>query len=794
MRGKIIAAGVALLLAMLPVRSATAQVDAEKVRLAIESAVRFLKKQQVPHNGSWPDYPGYKGGITSLCTLALLSCGFTPKDPAVEKALRYLKHEAERPDMTYTVSLRLMVYAAADPGLYRTEIESYARWLEGNQIRNGPTKGSWSYSDKPGHGDNSNTQFAILGLHEAERAGIKVSDQTWQLALQYWLSRTTRKGDGAYSYEANLPETGSMTGAAVASLILATERVYGGDARVVDGRIQCCGGEKLEERRAAELAIEQSTAWLGRTFATSYNPTADDRKAGGKAPWRLYYLYGIERVGRMSGQRMLGTHDWYREGAEFLVADQPRSLNGSWTGTGLIEENNQLVSTSLALLFLSKGRRPVVLAKLKYPSADWDLHRRAVPHLTARIEKQWRRDLSWQTIDLEKASVPDLQEAPVLFMSGAEGLAIAETNKDKLKEFLSQGGFLMAEACDGDGCHGGTFDRDFRKLMAELFPESPLRRLPPDHAVWYAQESVNPQHLPKDDNFWLWGLDTCCRTSVIYCPRSLSCRWELGHPYREASHPKEVKNEIEACLRLGGNIVAYATNRQLKEKLDRPQLTGTQSTNKLKLGALAVPKLVHGGGSDDAPNALNNLLLVLEKQFGERIDYRGDKFQTTDPRLLDYPLVFAHGRRAFRWSAAERRALKDYLDRGGLLFADAICASHEFADALRSELKALYPEATWQRLPPRHPLFTEEFQGFSLDKLQFRDPQSRAGDGPLEARATSISPVLETLEVDGRIAVILSPYDISCALEKGASLECKGYTTEDAARLGANIILYALQQ
>jgi hypothetical protein len=42
--------------------------------------------------------------------------------------------------------------------------------------------------------------------------------------------------------------------------------------------------------------------------------------------------------------------------------------------------------------------------------------------------------------------------------------------------------------------------------------------------------------------------------------------------------------------------------------------------------------------------------------------------------------------------------------------------------------------------------------------------------------------------------VILSPYDISCALEKGASLECKGYVAEDAARLGANVILYALQQ
>jgi hypothetical protein len=41
---------------------------------------------------------------------------------------------------------------------------------------------------------------------------------------------------------------------------------------------------------------------------------------------------------------------------------------------------------------------------------------------------------------------------------------------------------------------------------------------------------------------------------------------------------------------------------------------------------------------------------------------------------------------------------------------------------------------------------------------------------------------------------ILSPYDISCALEKGTSMECKGYVPADAARLGANVLLFALQQ
>src|SRR5947208_10411640 len=152
-----------------------------------------------------------------------------------------------------------------------------------------------------------------------------------------------------------------------------------------------------------------------------------------------------------------------------------------------------------------------------------------------------------------------------------------------------------------------------------------------------------------------------------------------------------------------------------------------------------------------------------------------------------------HGRRAFRFSAAERKALKEYLDNGGFLFADAICASKEFAAALREEMKAIYPDAQFTRIPTSHPLFSDEFHGFTLSSVELRDPQIRAENDPLTAKLVRTTPLLEGLEIDGRIAVILSPYDISCALEKGASLDCTGYVPADAARNDANGLLYALR-
>jgi hypothetical protein len=157
----------------------------------------------------------------------------------------------------------------------------------------------------------------------------------------------------------------------------------------------------------------------------------------------------------------------------------------------------------------------VVISKLKYADdKTWDLHRDGVQNLTRRVEQRWKMDLVWQTVDAKAATVEDLLQTPVLFISGRDGLPLTREQKQNLKQYVEQGGFIFAEACEGNGCDGKRFDRDFTALMAELFPNSQLRLLPPDHPVWYAEEKVDPKYMRP-----LYGVDACCRTSVVYCPR-----------------------------------------------------------------------------------------------------------------------------------------------------------------------------------------------------------------------------------------------------------------------------------
>ena len=312
---------------------------------------------------------------------------------------------------------------------------------------------------------------------------------------------------------------------------MANEMLEEGDATVEGDRVQCCRPHESDE------AIDDALAWLARHFSVRVNPGDDPHH------FLLYYLYGLERVGRLTNSRFIGRHDWYREGAEWLTSEQ-EDLSGFWRGTGLWEDYPQ-VGTSLALLFLAKGRRPVVAAKLKHGPEDyWNHHRKDVANLVSYTEKRWGRDLTWQVIDLAAAAASDLMEAPVLYLGGEQSPELSDDDVTKLREYVNRGGFILADAV----CQGEDFDRGFRTLAARMFPEPErkLHLLPPEHAVWTAEETIDPKFVCA-----LWGIEVGCRTSVVYCPENLSCYWELARPgrewHREKKYPAEIEGRIAAA-------------------------------------------------------------------------------------------------------------------------------------------------------------------------------------------------------------------------------------------------------
>ncbi len=741
------------------------------VSAAIEKCISFLIAEQMKdgdRKGSWTGYLEYGTGQTSLVTLALLSAGKNAKSPEISRALTYIR--ANKPKKTYEAALRVMVLCAAEPARDLNEIKRDVEWL----IEKQSSDGGWGYGDTMGDGDESNSQFAVLALWEASKLGIildpKLEERfntTIPKCEAYWIKNI--RGDG-WGYRQGAP-IGSMTCAGIASMIILQDTSAGTAASAKNDRIQCCGTQ------TGDFNLDTPIQWLASNFAVNRNPNSSG--------YTLYYLYALERVGRLTGQRFIGAHDWYREGVEFLL--QTQTVGGSFQDG----QTDSVASSAMALLFLSKGKRQVVIGHLQFGNDnDWQHHRRSVQNLTGHIEKVWKRELAWQTIRLEQANLASLLETPILFISGSREFRLNDPQRNLLKDYVEQNGFIIAEACNGEGCKGEEFDRSFRSEMEKIF-DKPLQKLPPTHPIWTAEARVDPNALPKD--FWLYGLDACCRTSVIYSPISLSCRWELARPFGIAmKHAPTVDADIQNAVKLGVNVAAYATGRELKDKLDAVQIIQPQKNRQpLERGSLAIGKIMHSGGADDTPKAVSNLLEIYHKETQAIVESKTPMVSLISDEVQKYPTLYIHGRNKFAFSDEEAKGLRKHFETGGFVMGDAICASTDFSESVRREFAKALPESFWRIVDPKNPLMQRNsFGNFDLGTVSLVDPSNPSSElrqakreGPAEIHA---------LEWKGRIVMLFSPNDLSCALESKHSMQCRGYVRADAFRIGINMILFGL--
>ena len=125
-----------------------------------------------------------------------------------------------------------------------------------------------------------------------------------------------------------------------------------------------------------------------------------------------------------------------------------------------------MVATSFALLFLAKGRAPVLINKLVHrPELDWNNDPDDVRNIVSIVSADWKNLLTWQVVDPRTASVQEMLQAPIAFLNGHDAPDFSPQAKENLKGFVEQGGFIFADAC----CGSRAFDRGFKLLMKELF-------------------------------------------------------------------------------------------------------------------------------------------------------------------------------------------------------------------------------------------------------------------------------------------------------------------------------------
>ncbi len=747
---------VLLVAAVLTRGQATAQggVTSEEVEQSIRNGIKYLKERQRA-DGSWPgEIQTAPTGVTSLTALALLTAGEKSDSPTIQRTLTLLRRLGPHQlNSTYAIGLQTMVFAAADPEADRARLVANVDWLEQAQHkdpRHESWAGNWGYTDQHAQpGDNSNTQYALLGLNAASEAGIPVRPEVWGLSRAYFEYYQNRDGGWGYTPR-HKQSTASMSCAGIASLIICGSRRFQSLEHLQGESIRQCGEGALDP------FLNRGIDWLANHFDVHQN-------VGHGQQWKIYYLYGLERAGRLSGVRFFGQNDWYRLGAEELVRSQNK-LSGFWTGGG----ETDIVATSLALLFLAKGRAPVLINKLSHlPRGDWNKDADDVRNLVGVVSREWKHLLTWQAVDPSTATIQDMLQAPIAYFNGHDAPAFSARARQNLREFIEQGGFIFAEAC----CGSAEFDQGFKRLVKEIFPEDEyrLRPLSPEHPVWRAKHLLSPEIHP------LWGIEHGCRTVLIYSPQDLSCYWNQVE--RSPTNPGVIK-----AFRVGENVIDFATGREMPADKLAIREVHTSLAVAPQRGALRIAKLKHAGEWNIAPQAIPNLMEILRRPpLSFNVVITQKDLYARDPNLIYYPLVYVHGRSALQLDNDDVQALRRHLDPGGgTLFADAACGSAAFDASFRKLVAELLPDHPLVPIPHADDLCSDRV-GFDLKDVEY-------------TKAAAIPrgfPQLEGVKLNDHWAIIYSRFDIGCALERHTGLDCKGYTHMSAASIAANIVIYS---
>lgn len=343
-------------------------------------------KQSVSRGASYLKsiYGKQRGGRAALCAYAILKADGKPTDPAVVNMIADIAKRCEgasyKPhsgDEIYAAGVDAMILADSDPEKYQPALAKIAAFL----VREQRDDGSYSYRGPEDPGDTSVTQYGALGLWAAARAGVEIPPKVWdQLAL--WHIKAQVSG-GGFQYcpgstigitrdQPNL----SMTGAGAATMTIAALHLYPGQTsiqakaapsststtstaptdpndplgvlsvRKPDPKSPDAASSGPYKVQASFLEIQKhvrgAVGWASKNYTPEY-----------RQDLRMYNYYTLERMGALTEVDELGGRDWFDDCASRLLASQKD--DGSWTTSTYDSVNNYAVSTSFAVLFLTRS-------------------------------------------------------------------------------------------------------------------------------------------------------------------------------------------------------------------------------------------------------------------------------------------------------------------------------------------------------------------------------------------------------------------------------------------------------
>ncbi|MCE5268369.1 MAG: DUF4159 domain-containing protein [Planctomycetaceae bacterium] len=147
-----------------------------------------------------------------------------------------------------------------------------------------------------------------------------------------------------------------------------------------------------------------------------------------------------------------------------------------------------------------------------------------------------------------KLSSESVYDFPLVVMTGEGDFTLSGAERENLRRYVERGGLLLASA----GCSSTEWDRAFRREMATVFPNAPLRSIPMTHPMFHTVYDIPQLKARHGTPRPLMGVSIGGRIGVVYSqdglndtPHSTGCCCCGG-------------NELSNAVEINVNLLAYA--------------------------------------------------------------------------------------------------------------------------------------------------------------------------------------------------------------------------------------------
>ncbi len=193
---------------------------------------------------------------------------------------------------------------------------------------------------------------------------------------------------------------------------------------------------------------------------------------------------------------------------------------------------------------------------------------------------------------------------------------------------------------------------------------------------------------------------------------------------------------------------------------------------------IVLARLKYGGGGDwyNGPTEIPNFARELKKRIQLNVSEKEKVVTLLDKDLYKYPFLFMAGHGNVSFTPQEAKALREYLEAGGFLYADD---DYGMDASFRREMKKVFPEAKWQEIPRNHLLYNG-FYKFpkGLPKIHEHEPGPPKGLG---------------IFIKGRLVVFYTfNTNISDGWDSPDVHNDPPEKREQAFRMGVNLMVYVL--